>query len=162
MDELAAQVAEALKAEGLYEKEAWSMVNTWRQSWFGEEGTRLFYVLPQRVTDELLPLTIEPTPDETIRVLVGRMEIMPPSTERQILELVEASATARSRHRETQEEQPFASPAIDAILAMGRLAEPALVRARGIADAREIRDEATQLLGTLRVARDAEPAGETP
>ena len=147
-----------LKAEGLYEKEAWSMVNTWRQSWFGEEGTRLFYILPQRVTDELLPLCIEPTPDETIRVLVGRMEIMPPSTERQILELVEESAGARMRHQELEVDQPFASPALDGILAMGRLAEPALVRARGIADLREIRDEAALLLADLRVVRDTNAA----
>lgn len=150
VDELAEHVINALQAEGLYDKEARAMVNTWEQSWFGEEGTRLFYVLPQRVTDRLLPLRIEPTPDETIRVLVGRMEIMPPQTERHILELVSASASARAQHRESQLDQPFASPALDELHAMGRLAEPALARARGVAETREVREEAAALLADLR------------
>lgn len=156
IDELASHVAEALRAEGLYEKEAWSMVNTWRSSWFGEEGTRLFYILPQRVTDELLPLTVEPAPDEMIRILVGRMEITPPETEREVLRLLGESAAARVRHDESQSDQPFVSPAFEKLIAMGRLAEPVLVRARYIADSDEIRDEAVQLVADLRSRQDTE------
>jgi hypothetical protein len=77
--QLADAVVQALIAEGLYEKEAWAMVRTWQGSWFREEGTRLFYILPQRVTDQLLPLTITPTPNELVRVLVGLMELMTPT-----------------------------------------------------------------------------------
>lgn len=77
-DGLAADMVQALKAEGLYEKEALAMVKTWRDSWFIEQGTRLFYLLPQEKTDELLPLTITPRPDEVVRVMVGRLEIMRP------------------------------------------------------------------------------------
>ena len=47
VDALAASVQAALVKAGLYEKEAVAMVNTWRSSWFGETGTRLFYLLPE-------------------------------------------------------------------------------------------------------------------
>jgi hypothetical protein len=39
-----------LVAQGLYEKEAVAMVKTWRYSWF-EEGLRVFYVVPRKMTD---------------------------------------------------------------------------------------------------------------
>ena len=48
-----------LVANGLYEKEAAAMVETWRDSWF-EEGTRLFYIVPQASIDAILPLDITP------------------------------------------------------------------------------------------------------
>ena len=66
-----------LAAHGLYPKEAHAMVNTWRDSWF-EEGSRLFYILPKRTVDSVLPLSIQPKPAETSRVFVGRMEIITP------------------------------------------------------------------------------------
>src|SRR5690606_11882221 len=99
----------------------------WRSSWFGEEGTRLLYMVPGAITDQLLPLHVEPRPDEMVRVLVGRMEIMPASQEREILELVTHSAVTRSRIGEDQA-QTFRSPVMKHLHAMGRLAEPALVR----------------------------------
>ena len=46
-----------LSAAGLYDKEALAMVNTWQASWFGENGTRLLYLVPTKLTDKLL-LTI--------------------------------------------------------------------------------------------------------
>src|SRR5262249_24801197 len=95
-DELAQEVSKALVAEKLYEKEALAMVKTWRSSWFGEQGTRLFYLLPQATTDQLLPLAITPQPDQTVRVMVGRLEIMTPEEEKRITELVEASARDRA------------------------------------------------------------------
>ena len=80
---LADELVKALVDEGLYEKEARAMVRTWESSWFGKEGTgtRVLYTLPRRVTDELLPLRITPTPDETVRVLVGRIDILTPRQE---------------------------------------------------------------------------------
>ena len=49
----------ALIYRGLFEKEARAMIKTWRDTWF-EEGLRVFYVVPSKVVDEVLPLTIEP------------------------------------------------------------------------------------------------------
>jgi hypothetical protein len=64
-----------LVAEGLFEKEAIAMVETWSDSWF-EEGTRLFYVLPRRAVDAVLPLEIRPAAADIVRVFVGRLEIV--------------------------------------------------------------------------------------
>jgi hypothetical protein len=77
------ELEEILVSQGLYEKEAKAMIETWKDSWF-EEGLRVFYVLPRKTTDEILPLTIEPRPKETVRVLVGRAEVITPETERDV------------------------------------------------------------------------------
>ncbi len=101
IESLSDAVAKALVDEGLFEKEAQAMVKTWRDSWFQEEGTRLFYMLPERLTDELLPLTIQPRPDKTVRVMVGRLEIITPEEESRITQIVQQSA--RDRQAAAQE-----------------------------------------------------------
>lgn len=63
-----------LVAEGLYPKEAKSMIATWREHWF-EDGIRVFNLLPRDLTDTLLPLRISPAPTELVRVFVGRIEL---------------------------------------------------------------------------------------
>ncbi len=151
VDELTNEVVKALIAEGLYEKEASAMVRTWRSSWFGEQGTRLFYMVPQSMTDELLPLHISPQPDEMVRVLVGRMEIMTPSQEQQVAELVRKSAHhAKQANPDRPHLVELQAELLDTLLAMGRLAEPALTRVRHISNEPSVRDEARRLITKLR------------
>jgi len=59
------------------------MIDTWRDAWF-EEGTRLFYLVPRRAIDGLLPLSVSPAPATIARAFVGRMELVTPATERAI------------------------------------------------------------------------------
>jgi hypothetical protein len=59
-------------------------VKTWRSAWFGEEGTRVLYVLPRDATDDFLPTKIEPKPASYVRVMVGRHDVLTPERERQI------------------------------------------------------------------------------
>jgi hypothetical protein len=68
---------------GLYQKEALAMVETWHDSWF-EEGTRVFYIVPRKQADALLPLKITPAPDAIARVFVGRVEVLSPWTRQTI------------------------------------------------------------------------------
>jgi hypothetical protein len=152
MEELSEAVVQSLIEENLYEKEARAMVKTWRSSWFGETGTRLFYMVPTAITEKMLPLKVEPKPAETVRVLVGRMEIMPPETEQQVLELVRASYAKRhlqfqKAKAEKQPVGPLKWPAGPA--KFGRLTEPALARIRVIAPERETRIHAAALLKML-------------
>ncbi len=74
-------VQQALAAElvraGLYPKEAAAMIDTWRDSWF-EAGTRVFYLVPRKLVDSVLPLHVEPPPALVERVFVGRMEVLAP------------------------------------------------------------------------------------
>src|SRR6185503_6623363 len=69
--DIAGVMRDALVSEGLYGPEAAAMVETWRDSWFGEQGMRVLYVLPRTWTDRTLPLSIEPAPKDIVRVMVG-------------------------------------------------------------------------------------------
>jgi hypothetical protein len=69
-----------LVAQGLYIDEARAMVQTWSDSWF-EEGSRLIYIVPAQFVQTILPLSIRPAPAQTVRVFVGRLELITPATE---------------------------------------------------------------------------------
>jgi hypothetical protein len=77
LDGLKRELANALVDMGLYRKEALAMLETWRDSWF-EEGMRVFYLMPRRNVDAVLPLDVKPAPAATERVFVGRVEILSP------------------------------------------------------------------------------------
>lgn len=66
-----------LVGQGLYPREAQAMLDTWRDTW-SEDGLRALYLVPSRLTDEVLPLSITPRPASIVRVLVGRAEVVPP------------------------------------------------------------------------------------
>jgi hypothetical protein len=84
------EMAAALVKQGLYAKEAQAMVETWKDQWFSEEGTRVLYLLPRVWTDGILPLEISPAPASVARVMVGRAELITPSMERELGEQVVA------------------------------------------------------------------------
>jgi hypothetical protein len=83
MDSLKQAVVNMLIAQGLYQDEAQAMFETWRDSWF-EEGSRLLYVVPRQFLDSVLPLSISPAPAQTVRVFVGRLELITPATQRAV------------------------------------------------------------------------------
>jgi hypothetical protein len=83
IDELGRELEGILVAQGLYQDEAHAMVETWHGSWF-EEGSRLLYIVPRSFVDEVLPLTITPSPAQTVRVFVGRLELVTPATEKEV------------------------------------------------------------------------------
>lgn len=163
MDDLCKQVVTSLTNEGLYEKEAWAMVKTWRDSWFGEQGTRLFYVVPSAITEELLPLNVKPQPNEIVRVLIGRMEIMTPEAEANILQLVRESRQQRAAYsakvaeaaKQNHRIPNFSIP--PAILELGRFAEPALLRVIGTSEDAGVRAEARSLLRDWRAKLNLSP-----
>src|SRR6202044_2550246 len=83
MDSLKQAVEDMLIAQGLYQDEAQAMFETWRDSWF-EEGSRLLYIAPRQFVDAVLPLTINPAPAKTVRVFVGRLELVTAATQRAV------------------------------------------------------------------------------
>jgi hypothetical protein len=104
-DDLAAR----LVANGLYAKEARAMVNTWRTSYFTTDGIRVLFVLPQSWTDRFIPMTIAPRPDELVRVMVGRIELLTAERERAaeaaISQLASPDSAVRERGFATLREQ---------------------------------------------------------
>jgi hypothetical protein len=89
-----------LMTEGLFEKEAEAMLNTWRNSWF-EEGLRLFYITPRKTTDMVLPLNINPSPSTLVRVLVGRAEMVTPEMENNVTAQLKTLSDPSARVRQT-------------------------------------------------------------
>jgi hypothetical protein len=99
-ERLMADVAQALVGQGLYEKEARAMVDTWKDQWFADEGTRVLYLLPRSWTDRVLPLHVKPAPDRMVRVMVGRAELITPSLERALRQQITAYQTGDQKARE--------------------------------------------------------------
>jgi hypothetical protein len=82
-DDLGRDLEGILVAQGLYQDEAHAMVETWRGSWF-EEGSRLLYIVPTSFVNEVLPLSINPSPVQTVRVFVGRLDLVTPATQKEV------------------------------------------------------------------------------
>jgi hypothetical protein len=80
-------MATGLERQGLTRAEARSMVETWWTSYFQAPGLRVFWVVPRAATDRILPLEASPAPTSTVRVLVGRSEVLRPRQEKQWLAL---------------------------------------------------------------------------
>jgi hypothetical protein len=83
IDSLRADLEDLLAAQGLFRDESRAMVETWQDSWF-EEGSRIFYIVPRDFVDSILPLSIQPAPDQVVRTFVGRIELLTPGTEKSI------------------------------------------------------------------------------
>jgi hypothetical protein len=116
IDSLNCELEEILAAQGLFDKEARAMVKTWQDSWF-EEGLRVFYIVPPRAIDAILPITINPLPDELARVFVGRSEIITPEIEREIQDAAREFCNGPIEKR---------AAAIKTVRRYGRFAEPIL------------------------------------
>lgn len=74
-----------LMAQGLTQHEADGMVKTWWNSYFGHEGLRVFWILPQNEVERILPMKVKPAPENQVRVIVGRSEVLRPRFEKQLL-----------------------------------------------------------------------------
>jgi hypothetical protein len=114
---LAKEMATALASQGLYAREASAMVNTWKDSWFAEDGLRVLYVLPRAWTDRTLPLAVTPAPRELVRVMVGRAEVLAPTAQQQLSTAISQATGGDSAAR---------SRALAEIKTLGRFAEPAI------------------------------------
>lgn len=106
IEDLGRDLEGILVAQGLYQDEAHAMVETWRNSWF-DEGSRLLYIVPAPFVNEVLPLSITPAPSQTVRVFVGRLELITPATQKAV-------------------ETAFAAHDVATLKAYGRFLEPIL------------------------------------
>jgi hypothetical protein len=109
VESLSGDLEEILVARGLYRDEAYAMIQTWRNHWF-EEGSRLFYIVPARFVDTVLPLTVTPAPAQTVRVFVGRLELISPATQKAV-----AAALAANDNATLQKYGRFLAPILETI-----------------------------------------------
>ena len=122
---------------GLYAKEARAMVNTWRTSYFQTEGLRVLFVLPQKWTDEFIPMTVSPTPKEVVRVMVGRLEVLTPEREK----LAENAVRDLASPDEATREKAF-----EYLREQGRYVEPIVRRILGTTKDDSVRTLCKRLL----------------
>jgi hypothetical protein len=118
LQELRSELKAMLVSDGLYEKEAEAMLDTWRNSWF-EEGLRAFYIMPRKTTDTILPIDIDPQPATLVRVLVGRTELVTPEMENNVIAQLKTLNGSSANVRET---------ALNEINRYGRFAESILTQ----------------------------------
>jgi hypothetical protein len=119
---LGSAVRDALQDAGLFRDEAEAMVQTWNESWFGEDGVRVLYLLPQAWTDQVLPLALQPEPRSLVRVMVGRAELLKRSQESVVSGWIADYADGNGE---------WAVASLRA-LGLGRFLEPAITRCAGL------------------------------
>jgi hypothetical protein len=110
LDSLYSDFEDTLVAQGLYRDEAHAMLETWRDSWFGE-GSRLFYIVPRLFVDTVLPVSIRPAPTRFIRVFVGRIELITPATENTV-----EAALLSGDHETLRKYGRFVDPIVDTMI----------------------------------------------
>ncbi|MFT5240567.1 MAG: hypothetical protein ACI9X0_001543 [Kiritimatiellia bacterium] len=81
-----------LIAQGLSHEEAEGMLKTWWRSYFDKTGLRVFWIVPQVDLARTLPLTLTPSPEKEVRVLVGRADVLRPRFEAQLTKAIGTDA----------------------------------------------------------------------
>lgn len=81
----------ALTAAGLAREEGLALLQTWNAGYFQTEGFKIFWTVPRKLTDQILPLQISPNPDVLERVLVGKTEILTPFFEQVLVDYYKAN-----------------------------------------------------------------------
>jgi hypothetical protein len=91
----------ALIADGLNADEAAAMLAAWNESYFQNPGLRVFYLLPQKWTDQVLPLKITSSDPKiqfkTVRTMLGRVEMISPEHEVLFKKLTSGDQTALTK-----------------------------------------------------------------
>jgi tetratricopeptide (TPR) repeat protein len=110
-----------------------------RTSYFQTEGIRALVVLPQAWTDEFIPLTINPQPKQTVRVMVGRIELLTPDRERLAEQAISDLAAPDAKVRER---------AFGYLRDQGRYVEPIVRRVQRTSQDERIKVLCRRLLAT--------------
>jgi hypothetical protein len=156
LDEFVKQVADdmarRLVESGLYEKEARAMVNTWASSYFKTDGVRVLFVMPQSWTDRFIPMSITAAPEmpdvtravprapeQLVRVMVGRVELLDHARESQAEHAIGALASSDAQVRER---------AFELLRSEGRYVEPIVRRTAQTSTDEQVRTLARRLLLT--------------
>jgi hypothetical protein len=137
-------VAEALVKAGLYPKEAQAMVDTWEKSYFRNDGLRILSVLPRSAVDAAIPIDIKPAPQELVRVMVGRVEVLTSEAEGRLEKTVTDLGSEDVMERQAAEA---------ALAKFGRLREPVLRRVLALSQRPEVRARAETLIANGAVKK---------
>jgi hypothetical protein len=126
-----------LTKAGLHEDEARALTTVWRKDFFETEGVSVFYRLPQDIYDKLLPLTVTPKPDWTVRTLLVHHPHCEPDLAERVMALVKELDARKFEDRLEAHKR---------LQKLGRAAFVHLVRARKANPPLEVRMRLDKLL----------------
>lgn len=86
--EVFSEMRAGLISQGLTTEESDGMVKTWWKSYFQQQGLRVFWVVPEKELEKILPLSVTPAPESSVRVIVGRSDILRPSFEQKLVNAI--------------------------------------------------------------------------
>ena len=121
---------------GLDRTEADAMILTWQASYFGTLGLRLFWIAPRAFTDRVLPLHVNPPPTSIERVILGRLEMLSPAWEQELLACADAAEKAipKREHPYTyQRHWPAYEQRLQQLRSLGAQNSGGQTRGRGLA-----------------------------
>ena len=99
------QLIDSLEAAGLFPKEAAGLVKIWGDDMFTTPGDRLLYIMPNNEVERLLPLDIQPAPSQTVRTLIGWVELSTPAAEKRVMNLVKLLGSEKWVERKEADEE---------------------------------------------------------
>ncbi len=104
------EMSQLLQDQGLFRKEADAMVQTWWKSYFSHPGLRAFWIVPQESLEAVLPLAVVPAPEKSVRVMVGRSEILTQEFEKQLAQAFKGATEEGRQNPWAQDRffQPYA------------------------------------------------------
>ena len=127
---------------GLYMEEAARVTEIWTSEFFETDGHRVLTLLPREKIDALLPLSIDPAPDDLVRVLIVHVECLTPA---------QREAVAREIARLGADDPVERDAAMEALAARGPTVEAALRSARAETRDEEVRVRVARLLERLGI-----------
>jgi hypothetical protein len=136
---IADDLASRLTESGLFAKEARAMVNTWNVSYFQTDGIRVLFVLPQSWTDAFIPMNVSPQPQQIVRVMVGRLELLSKEREQLAEKAIEGLAAPDTTRR---------TASFTYLRDQGRYVEPIVRRVLKTTKSEEVRQLCRRLLMT--------------
>jgi|GEM_PF-1051015 len=145
-----AQLIESLEAAGLFPKEAEGLVKIWGDDMFTKPGERMLYLMPDNEVERLLPLEIQPAPKQTVRTLIGWVELSTPDAEKRVKDLVDKLGSTEWPEREAAEKE---------LRQLDHFAEAILRRSLTTTDDAEVKLRIEQILIALEEERRQ---GKTP
>lgn len=131
-----------LLGAGLYKEEAARVTEIWTREFFRTDGHRMLALLPREKIDALLPLSIDPAPDELVRVLIVHVECLTPADRDAVAVEIAALGADDPAKRDA---------ATEALSKRGPTVEGALREARAATRDEEVRTRIGLLLRRLGV-----------
>lgn len=105
IESLSTELTQRLVAAGLFKDEAESLVKTWEQGLFNQQGISMFYRVSQATYDKWLPMDAKPKPTSVIRVGLVMHIHLEPELESRVKQLIAQLGSEKYSVRENADRE---------------------------------------------------------